>query len=146
MGFVNFNKVNPYKLKFVYPGLFYKHNEKWICLATNCKMDPMIDSEPGFRYLDTYGLIHHFYDEAESNDIPYYEKHESYERVNSAGNSVIYTVTEYAILKYSEDLYHGEPWVKEVLDRLNDTAKLVSDNPYTTFKPVKEEKADGIQD
>lgn len=53
MGFVNFNKVNPHKLEFVYPGLFYKHNDKWICLATNCKTNPMIDSEPGFRYLDT---------------------------------------------------------------------------------------------
>lgn len=146
MGFVNFNKVNPYKLKFVYPGLFYKHNDKWICLATNCKMDPMIDSEPGFRYLDTDGLIHHFYDEVESSDIPYYEKHESYERVRSASSSAIYPVTEYHILKYSEDLYHDEPWVKEVLDRLNDTIKLVSNNPYTTFKPAKEEKADGIQD
>lgn len=144
MGFVNFNKVNPYKLEFVYPGLFYKYNDKWICLATNCKMDPMIDSEPGFRYLDTDGLIHHFYDEVESSDIPYYEKHESYERVNSAGDSMIYTVTEYAILKHSEDLYHDEPWVKEVLDRLNDTTKLVSNNPYAAFKPVKEEKADGI--
>lgn len=48
MGTINFNKVNPYKLEFVYPGLFYKHNDKWVCLATNCKMDPMIDSEPGF--------------------------------------------------------------------------------------------------
>ena len=146
MGFVNFNKVNPYKLEFVYPGLFYKYNDKWICLATNCKMSPMIDSEPGFRYLDTDGLIHHFYDEVETSDIPYYEKHESYERVRSAGNSVVYTVTEYAILKYSEDLYYDEPWVKEVLDRLNDTTKLVSDNPYTTFKPVKEDTANGIKD
>ena len=34
-----------------------------------------------------------------------------------------------------------EPWVKEVLDRLNDTTKLVSNNPYTTFKPSKEEKS-----
>lgn len=41
MGYVNFNNVNPYKLEFVEPGLFYKHNDKWICLATNCKMDPM---------------------------------------------------------------------------------------------------------
>ena len=98
MGFVNFNKANPYKLEFVYPGLFYKHNDKWVCLATNCKMDPVIDSEPGFRYLDTDGLIHHFYDEVESSDIPY------------------------------------------------DTTKLVSDNPYTTFKPVKEDTANGIQD
>lgn len=146
MGFVNFNKVNPYKLEFVYPGLFYKHNDKWLCLATNCKMNPMIDSEPGFRYLDTDGLIHHFYDEVESSDVPYYEKHESYERVKSDGNSVVYTVTEYAILKYSDDLYHDEPWVKEVLDRLNDTTKLVSDNPYTTFKPVKEDTTNGIQD
>lgn len=88
MGFVNFNKVNPYKLEFVEPGLFYKHNEKWICLATNCKLQP----------------------------------------------------------KYSEDLYHEEPWVKEVLDRLNDTTKLVSNNPYTTFKPVNEDKTNGIQD
>ena len=74
------------------------------------------------------------------------KKHESYERVRSAGNSVVYTVTEYAILKYSEDLYYDEPWVKEVLDRLNDTTKLVSDNPYTTFKPVKEDTANGIKD
>lgn len=107
MGLINFNKVNPYKLEFVYPGLFYKHRE------------------PGFRYLD-------------------YEKHESYERVRSAGNSVVYTVTEYAILKYSDDLYHDESWVKEVLDRLNDITKLVSNNPYTAFKPVKEDTANGI--
>lgn len=139
MGLVNFNNVNPYKLEFVEPGLFYKHNDKWICLATNCKMNPMIDSEPGFRYLDTDGLIHDFYDEVESSDIPYYDKHESYERVRSAGSSVIYHVTE-----YSEDLYHDEPWVKEVLDRLNDTTKLVSNNPYTTFKPAKEDKTNGI--
>ena len=111
MGYVNFNNVNPYKLEFVEPGLFYKHN-----------------------------------DEVESSDIPYYDKHESYERVRSAGSSAIYTVTEYAILKYSEDLYHDEPWVKEVLDRLNDTTKLVSDNPYTTFKPVKEDTANGNKD
>lgn len=144
MGLINFNNVNHYKLEFAKPGLFYNHNDKWICLATNCKLPPMIDREPGFRYIDTEGLIHHFYDEVESSDIPYYDKHESYERVNSAGNSVVYTVTEYAILKYSEDLYHEESWVKEVLDRLNDTAKLVSDNPYTTFKPVKEDTANGI--
>ena len=146
MGLVNFNNVNPYKLEFVEPGLFYKHNDKWICLATNCKTNPLIDSEHGFRYIDTDGLIHDFYDEVESSDIPYCDKLESYERVRSAGSSAIYAVTEYAILQYSEDLYHDEPWVKEVLDRLNDTTKLVSDNPYTTFKPVKEDTANGIQD
>lgn len=64
MGFINFNKVNPYKLEFVYPRLFYKYND--------------------------------------------------------------------------------EPWIKEVLDRLNDTTKLVSNNPYTAFKPVKEDTANGI--
>lgn len=144
MGYINFNDVNHYKLEFVKPGLFYNHDNRWVCLATNCKLPPMIDKEPGFRYIDTDGLIHHFYDEVESSDIPYYEKHESYERVNSAGNSVVYTVTEYAILKYSEDLYHDETWVKEALDRLNDTTKLVSDNPYTTFKPVNEGTANGI--
>lgn len=146
MGYINFNEVNHYKLEFVKPGLFYNHDNRWVCLATNCKLPPMIDKEPGFRYIDTDGMIHHFYDEVESSDIPYYDKHESYERVNSAGNSMIYTVTEYAILKYSEDLYHDESWVKEVLDRLNDTTKLVSNNPYTTFKPSKEDKTNGIQD
>ncbi len=131
MGFINFNKARPIDVDRYGTNLYYRHDGKWLCLATNCKHLIGFGSYNGFKYVDSDEYLHHFYDEFENSDVAYYEKPESYEQVMDQRTSVCYLVTEDAILKYSEELYKEFPAVKEELDRLNDDSKLRSDNPYT---------------
>ena len=130
MGFINFNKARPIDVDRYGTNLYYRHDGKWLCLATNCKHLIGFGSYNGFKYVDSDEYLHHFYDEFKNSDVAYYEKHESYEQVMDQRTSVCYLVTEDAILKYSEELYKEFPAVKEELDRLNDDSKLRSDNPY----------------
>lgn len=131
MGFINFNKARPIDVDRYGTNLYYRHNGKWLSLATNYKHLLGFGDYHGFKYVDSDEYLHHFYDEFKNSDVAYYEKHESYEQVMDQRTSVCYLVTEDAILKYSEELYKEFPTVKEELDRLNDDSKLRSDNPYT---------------
>lgn len=130
MGFINFNKSRPLDLEQIDTNLYYRHDGKWLCLATNCKNLLGFGSYNGFKYVDTNDYQHCFFDEYKNSDVAYYEKHESYEQVMSQRTSVSYLVTEEAILKYSEELCKEYPAVKEAVDNLNDDTKLKSDNPY----------------
>ena len=127
---VNFNKSRPLDLEQIDTNLYYRHDGKWLCLATNCKNLLGFGSYNGFKYVDTNDYQHCFFDEHKNSDVAYYEKHESYEQVMSQRTSISYLVTEEAILKYSEELCKEYPAVKEAVDNLNDDTKLKSDNPY----------------
>lgn len=125
-----FNKARPIDVERYGTNLYYRHDGKWLCLATNCKHLLGFGDYHGFKYVDSDEYLHHFYDEFKNSDVAYYEKHESYEMVMDQRTSVCYLVTEEAILKYSEEVYEEFPKVKEEVDRLNDDSKLRSDNPY----------------
>ena len=137
MGTVKFDKVRPDDLVQYGSGLYLKYKNKWICLATNCKLFTGLTKDDGFRYMDMDGCIHHLYNENINNGIAYYEKYESYETVTRASSSVTYLVKEEDILKYSEDLYETDDAIRNQLDELNYSVELFSSNPYTNKRRVK---------
>ena len=130
MGLVNFNKCRPIDVEQSGRYLLYRHNGKWLCLAANCYRLLGFGDYHGFKYVDLDEKLHHFYDEYKNSDVAYYESHESYEQVMDQRTSITYIVHEEAVLKYSDELYHEDPEVKEAIDSLNDHSKLCSNNPY----------------
>ena len=53
MGLINFNKSRPLDLEQIDTNLYYRHDDKWLCLATNCKNLLGFGSYNGFKYVDT---------------------------------------------------------------------------------------------
>lgn len=132
MGLVNFNKCRPIDVEHINNNLYYRHNGRWICLATNCKHLLGFGDYKGFKYIDQDDILHHFFDEFKNSDVAYYESHESYEQVMDERTSVAYIVHEEDILRYAKKLYNEYPKVQHDVDSLNDDSKLRSDNPYIT--------------
>lgn len=63
MATVNFNKARPIDVERYDNNLYYRHNSKWLCLATNCKHLLGFGDYHGFKYVDSDEYLHHFYNE-----------------------------------------------------------------------------------